>query len=98
LGKEIDIPLNCSFYSGIKVGGYSMSFHDNSLTIYQKDETEFAAGISSYLAVKLSHNFKLNVGADYTKVYTRKRIELFVLSAGVSYSLKTPEWLKEILH
>ena len=97
-GEELKLPLNCSFYTGIKFGGFGMAFHDDSLTIYQKDETEFAAGINSYFAFMVFKNFQLVFGADYTKVYTHKKIELFLLSGGLSYAFQTPRWLKDILN
>lgn len=96
-GKELNLPLQFKWYNGFKVGAYAMAFHDDSLTIYQKDETELAAGINSRMSLELVKNLFLDVAADYTAVFTHKRIELFLISAGVSYSFKTPYWFKEFL-
>lgn len=96
-GKELNLPFHFRWYNGFKVGAYAMAFHDDSLTIYQKDETELAAGLNSRVSVEILKNIFLNAAADYTAVFTHKRIELFLISAGVSYSFKTPIWLKEFL-
>lgn len=96
-GYEFKLPYDCSFYAGIKVGGYRMSVHDDSLSDELKFENELAAGLRTYLAFNIYADCSLNLGADYTKVYIYKKIELFVLSAGISYSFQSPEWLKDFL-
>ncbi len=96
-GKDINLPLKFKFFNGIKFGGYQMSFHDDSLSVYQRDETELAAGFFSRLSVEVIKEFQLSIGAEYTRVFTHKRIELFLISSGVAYSFKTPTWLKELL-
>jgi hypothetical protein len=97
-GKEFKLPLNCSVYAGLKFGGFHMSIHDDSLTSELSHETELAGGISSYLSIGLINSLSLTFGADYTKVYIYKKIELFLLSAGLSYTFQSPVWLKEILN
>lgn len=97
-GKKFNLPLNFSFYSGIRVGGFGTAIVDDSLNGEEKNETELAVGINSYLALRINNNLRITVGADYTKVYFYKKIELFLLSAGMSYSFQTPAWIKEILN
>ncbi len=96
-GKDLNLPYKIKWYNGFKVGAFAMSFHDDSLNAFQKDETELSAGLNSRISIEVIKNFSLNLAAGYYAVFTHKRIELFLISAGLAYSIKTPNWLKEFL-
>lgn len=96
-GKEISLPLKIKWYNGFKVGGFVMEFHIDSLSAYKRDETELSAGFNSRISLELINNLFLDIAADYDAVFTHKRIEMFLISGGISYSFKTPDWFKEFL-
>ena len=96
-GKDFNIVNRVTLFAGFRVGGFAMSFADDSLTAYQKDETELAAGINTKLNFQILSNIFFNVSAEYSAVFTHKRIELFLLAAGISYKFETPSWMKEFL-
>lgn len=96
LGKSIKLPFNTSFYAGLKLGNYSMTFDDDTINVNLKTESEFAAAFVSRFSATLLPNTNLNIGGDIIKVFTKNNMSVFHLSAGISYSFDSPAWIREI--
>lgn len=96
-GKEMNLPLTLSWYGGFKVGAFEMFYDGDSLTEEQHHKLQLSAGVTSRMSIEIIHHCFTYFSADYAAVFTHKRIELFLLSAGISYSFATPVWLKDFL-
>ncbi len=96
-GQKLNLPVSLEWYNGFKVGAFEMTFDGDSLSDEQHHKLQLSAGVSSRMSLYIIHNFMLFVAVDYAAVFTHKRIELFLLSGGISYSFATPIWLKNFL-
>ena len=98
LGKEIKLPYNTSVYLGTKFGNYSMSFADDTINVNLQTESEFAAGINVKFNIGLFSDISLNLNGDLIKVFTKNKISVYILSAGINYKFNTPAWIKEAVN
>ena len=64
---------------------------------YNRYENELGMGFDSGVSYPVYKNIAINFSGSYNIIFTRKRIKLAFLSAGMSYSLSTPGWLKAFL-
>ncbi len=96
-GKEIKFPLNLGLYNGFKVGAFEMSYDGPGLSPEQHNKLQLSAGVNSRLSLRLFQHWYSFISADYEAVFTKIRIELFLISTGFSYSFTTPRWLKNFL-
>jgi hypothetical protein len=86
-----------SWYNGLRFGNYLMSFDDEDINPTQVDESELGFGLNSRLEFGLSGRWNINIGIGYLVVYTKKRLELTMISIGLSYMIDSPQWLKDLL-
>jgi hypothetical protein len=96
-GNELILPYNSSFYFGFKTGNYTMNFADDTVNTNLKSESEFAAGLTSRLNIRAFNNFEFNITGDAIKIFTKKKMNIIVFSAGLNYIFSAPAWLKEFL-
>ncbi|MCF6269974.1 MAG: hypothetical protein L3J41_09695 [Melioribacteraceae bacterium] len=92
----IDLPLNSSFGAGIKIGSYLMTFESDTLNSFQKNESELAVGPYAIFTLPVFNHLSLNVSGEFITVFTKRSMKFFNISAGVSYSFSTPDWLKRV--
>jgi len=85
------------WYNGLQLGSYQMYFDDSDIDESQVLESELGVGLNTRFDFNLTNSWSLRLGAAYLHVYTKKPLELIMITAGVSYTFDTPEWLKEIL-
>jgi hypothetical protein len=48
------------------------------------------------MSFSLSESWKAELTTAYNHIYTRKKIELFYLSVGITKTFSAPAWLKEL--
>jgi hypothetical protein len=96
--KELFLPFNFSIYAGGKTGSFLMNFQDKSLNAYERNESELAASIEGRLNLYLTKNFLIYFSAEHTAIFTQKKIEMFLVKAGISILIDSPYWLKEFLN
>jgi len=99
IGWGVEIPLisQLGWFNGIRLGSYQMGFDDTDINPTQRVESELAVGIDTGLNLKLSSRWQGHVGIGYIAVFTQKKIELLNLSVGISYTINSPDWLREFL-
>lgn len=81
---------------GLRLGNYRMTF-DESTFAGVRTESELALSGRARVAVRVAGPVSLYVAGDYLKVYTFLRLKLWYASAGLSYRLATPGWMKTFL-
>lgn len=82
---------------GVRIGTYRMTFDEITDFPGVKNESELALMLNARLAVRPVGPVSLHVGGSYMKVYTFLRLNLWYASAGLSYRLNSPPWLKDFL-
>ncbi len=82
--------------NGFRVGNYRMMFDDDTFAGVQ-NESELALAVQSSLMYRITERIAVRLTGSYTKVFTFHRLKLFHVSAGVSYRMRTPGWLREFL-
>lgn len=92
----IDLPLNSSLGAGIKIGSYLMTFESDTLNSFQKNESELAIGPYAIFSLPIFSSLSLNLSGEFITVFTKRSLKFFNLSAGISYSFTTPNWLKRV--
>ena len=96
-GLGLRLSPGIQWYNGLQLGSYQMAFDDSDIDESQALESELGVGLNTRFDVNLMNSWSFQAGAVYLHVYTKKPLELIMLTAGVSYTFDTPEWLKEFL-
>jgi hypothetical protein len=96
-GLGVGVADRLRLEGGARIGNYRMSFDEATLFPGVKNESELALMLNARLAIRLVGPMSLRVGGSYMKVYTFLRLNLWYASAGLSYRLNSPNWLKEFL-
>ncbi|WP_456427219.1 hypothetical protein [Rhodocaloribacter sp.] len=95
-GLRLKLAPRLAWQNGFRVGNYRMRFDDDTFAGV-RNESELALALHSSLHLRLSERVAVRVSGSYTKVFTFLRLKLFHVSAGVSYRMRTPGWLREFL-
>ncbi len=95
-GLRLRLAPRLTWQNGFRVGNYRMMFDDDTFAGV-RNESELALSLHSSLSLRLSGRMAVRVSGSYTKVFTFLRLKLFHVSAGVTYRMRTPEWLREFL-
>lgn len=97
-GYGIDFTLLPKFIvtNGIAFGNNFMIFEDETRDGF-KYESEIALVYSSEVEYKISKNVSMFISGRYFYLLTHHRIRLFYIGAGSSFSLNTPQWIKDFL-
>ena len=83
------------WFNHISIGSNIMIFEKE--LGYNRYENELGMGLDSGVSYSICKNTAINLSGSYNIIFTHKRIKLAFLSAGMSYSLSTPGWLKAFL-
>ena len=94
-GANISHYKNINWFNGIRTGIYQMHFDDEDIHETQRTESELGLELYSRLALNINSNWSMHIAASYLRIYTYKRLEFFMLSAGIGFSFNSPPWLKE---
>ena len=99
IGWGVKIPLisQLDWFNGIRLGSYQMRFDDTDINPTQRVESELGIGFDSGLNLKMSSNWRCQMGVGYIVVFTYKKLELLNFSVGISYTFNAPAWLTEFL-
>ena len=81
----------------IRIGNFHMSFDDDSQFFSVRNESEFGLMFSTRVVLREVGPVSLFVSGSYLHVYTYLPIKLSFLTAGVSYRMNSPNWLKKVL-
>ena len=81
------------------IGIYQMNFDENSTAVAsgQLTEREFSAGLSTSLSYTFFNSWRINLNANYIRIFTHTRINLIFIAAGITKSYSSPDWLKDFL-
>lgn len=82
--------------AGIDIGIFELRFDDDDdvRTSAERIEREFALKIIGGISYSITNSWKAELAAYYQHIYTRKKIELYFLSFGVTKTLSMPDWMK----
>ncbi len=83
------------WFNHISIGSSIMIF--DKAQGYSRYENELGMGLDSGVSYPVYKNIAINFSGSYNVIFTHKQIKLAFLSAGMSYSLSTPGWLKAFL-
>ncbi len=95
-GLGLKVAPRLQWQNGFRVGNYRMMFDEDTFA-GERNESELALAFRSSLRFRLSERVAVRVSGSYMKVFTFHRLKLFHVSAGVSYRMRTPGWLREFL-
>jgi len=96
-GFGLKLSPRIRWYGGLRVGNYQMYFDDSDIHESQALESELCAGLNTRLEYNLINSWSLQIGATFLHVYTKKPLELIMITTGFSYTFDAPAWLREFL-
>ncbi|HEU5051031.1 MAG TPA: hypothetical protein VFU00_11935 [Gemmatimonadales bacterium] len=82
---------------GLRFGIYDMQFDDESLPDYAESENEMAAALTAEAAYLIGGKWSGVAGLDARLVFTEPRMRQLGFTAGLRYTLASPEWLRDFL-
>ncbi len=83
--------------AGVKVGSYNMLFDDNNLTEFESNESELAVSAIAQYDTEVVEELRIYLRPEFLTVFTNKRLKLFIITAGLSYTFNSPQWIRDIL-
>lgn len=95
-GLGVDVLDRIRLEGSTRVGNYRMTFDENTFAGV-KHESEFALMFNARAAVRPVGPLSVYVSGSYLQAYTFLRLKLWYVSAGLSYRLRSPNWLKAVL-
>lgn len=98
MGEDIKLPLKFELFGGIKAGYFLMTFDSDSLTSYEKFESELMLGADFRISYPVMENLFLLVETDIAVLMTHERIKFYNVSAGAAYKFNSPNWIKELFN
>lgn len=96
-GLGVGVADRLRLEGGARIGNYRMTFDEITAFPGVKNESELALLLNARLSVRPVGPVSVHVGGSYMKVYTFLRLNLWYASAGLSYRLNSPNWLKDFL-
>ena len=103
-GKNIYLSDNITWFNSVGFGINIFYFSDKKilstdevLFFIEKTESEIGFSYSSRLSHSLNKNIHFNLEISNDIIFTYKKINLIDIGIGMSYSIKTPNWIKLIL-
>jgi hypothetical protein len=97
IGKDIVLPLKLIFSTSVKAGSFLMYFNADTLSAFQRFESELAVGLNAALKIPVMKYFHINIGGEFVTVFLQYKIKFLTAYAGLEYTLTTPAWIKEFL-
>lgn len=96
-GSSLNLFRNMHWFNALQAGNYYMVFDDPNINVTQRQESELGIAMHSAMSLRLYKQLYGYGAVHYLKVFTHTRLELTYLSIGVSFVLKTPDWLIGVL-
>ncbi len=94
-GYRLSLPGPLALLTGFAIGSNLMIFE--LAEGYSKHESELAASLDLGLSYLIRDRWAVNLSSRYQVMFTARPIRLAFLSAGASYLLDTPDWLRIFL-
>ncbi|MEX2600312.1 MAG: hypothetical protein WD355_01610 [Balneolaceae bacterium] len=94
-GIPVRIGSRITLFGGILIG--NSFFYQTGKGPFEYPESEFSAGFSGRLTLRLTDRTTLQARLQQTRIYTYHRIDDRRLTVGLEYRFDTPGWLKSFL-
>lgn len=86
-----------SLYAGIRVGNYRMMFdHDTYAGV--RNESEVTLGVHTRADLRLGNGWTAYASGSFLQTYTYIRLRSVYVGAGISRTVRTPGWLRDLLY
>ena len=96
-GLGLDLADRLRLEGSARIGNYHMSFDEASAFASVVNESELAVMLHARAALRAAGPAYIYVSGSYLQAYTFIRMKLWYVSAGVSFRLPSPNWLKVFL-
>ena len=96
-GTHLRLPGGLRLRPGLRAGLYAMRFDDDSVAASVSSESELGAGLDLALSLPLGRGWHATASGAVLRLYTAERIELGFVAVGISRTVDTPRWLREVL-
>lgn len=94
-GYSVPVTSWISTFTSVRLGNYLLWFDDDTPGLVR--ENELTLGVHGRLSLPINDALSLFAGGTYQKTFTMHRINLWYISAGATYTLRSPSWLKQFL-
>jgi hypothetical protein len=94
-GAGLPVTQHIEWRNTFNLGNYVMLFTNPESE--NNDESELCIGFASQIKYRFRPRWSLGLSGSHNLVFTRKRIHLTYVSAGLNYRLETPAWLRTLL-
>lgn len=91
-----DLPAGAHGFAGVHAGAAAMHFLEREVT-FNGDENEFLLGAQGGVGVPLTSRLSVTALGGHRKVFTRIPLRMTFASLGLSYTVRTPAALREVL-
>lgn len=97
--NQIELITDFNLILGFDFGIFEFRFDDADFiqSSAERNEREFAFKLVSGFNYNISKSWGVELGIGYSKVYTKKNIELFSLRIVLVKSFIAPDWIKDFL-
>jgi len=96
-GLETPVRRRFRWRNGLRLGSYMMRFDDESLPDDRRHESEVGLELGSRLGWSPVGRWQLSVAGQYRLILTEPTIRHVYLTAGVTRTFGTPQWLRDFL-
>lgn len=94
-GIPAEIGSRVILFGGISIG--NSFYYQTAEGPFEYPESEFSAGLTGRLSIRLTDRTTLQARLQQTRVYTYHRIDYRWLTVGLEYRFDTPGWFKSFL-
>lgn len=96
-GLETPVRRRFRWRNGLRLGSYMMRFEDESLPDHRRHESEVGLELGSRLGWSPIARWQFSVAGQYRLILTEPTIRHVYLTAGVTRTFGTPQWLRDFL-
>lgn len=95
--RSINLIKSVNFSLGFNAGIFEFGFDDDDdiQDEAERIEREFAINLVTGVSFQFMESLNADFKTSYQHIYTKKKIELFYFSFGVTKSFSSPDWLGE---
>ncbi|GEM_PF-1761518 len=93
----LKVENRAELYCGPRIGSFMMYFDDDEVSVGTRSELELGIEIAGGTRFFVSNNFGIDLAARHRVLFTREKVRLTFLSAGLCWRFGTPKWLKAVL-